>query len=225
MTKPAQPKQDTKKSTDQNLKSLSELAQVTGISAGKIGQAVKEGFVAKTAAGQYQLGPALLGLIRFLDSKASTLPTYDSVSQCAAATGIPASSIKQARRLTKEPFRGTRISLGPLLRAIFEQRGAEDWKALHEQWSAMREKIALDNDLKLRLDKAEVGHAIARGISSIFSELDQQTEVELPPMLKGCDEETIRNRLREAREKLRSSLAAEWSKLMHNGNAKREQRA
>src|SRR5438046_527300 len=86
-----EPAREKAQATDTGLRSLSQLIVLTGVPQGRIMQAVREGFVAATVRGQYQLVPALLGIIKFQNSRADKLPIYDNAAQVFAATGIPES--------------------------------------------------------------------------------------------------------------------------------------
>src|SRR5881394_414834 len=114
--KPQEDKSDT------GLRSLPQLIVLTGVPQGRIMQAVREGFVAATVRGQYQLGPALLGIIKFQNTRQDKLPTYDNAPQCSAATGIPESVIREARRV-KPLGSDNRISLEILLRVMMDRNG------------------------------------------------------------------------------------------------------
>ena len=80
---------------------------------------------------------------------------------------------------------------------------------------ATRAKIERENAVQAgdTLVKSEVGFAIRKGMSSLFSGLDHLCHVELPPDLKGMDEPMIEARLMEAIEQLKNNLRAEWTPL------------
>src|SRR5262245_10311219 len=98
--------------------SLSEVVKRTGLTTGQVQQALKEGDISASVKRKYRPTATLLGLIKFLAKRVGTLPTYDSMSQCASETGIPLAVIKHVRRTSRQAFTNTRISLGPLLREI-----------------------------------------------------------------------------------------------------------
>ena len=198
--------------------SLSEVAKRTGVSVGMIVQAVKEGFIAASAKRQYLPAPTLLGLIKFLWKRLGTLPSYDNMKQCSAATGIPISIIKRVRRSSREAFQDTRISLGPLLKAVFEEKNEVDYQALKTKCEALIAQIELEKAQGLKLDKNEVSIAIRRAVSEFWFAYDRASELELPPLLKGCDEEAIRKHLVEAGSKMKATINAQLAKYAAAGN-------
>ncbi len=201
--------------------SLSEVAKRSGLSVGMIGQAVKEGFIAVSAKRQYQPAPTLLGLLKFLGKRLGILPSYDNMRQCSAATGIPVSIIKRIRRTSREAFQDTRISLGPLLKAIFEEKNEVDYQALKTKYEALIAQIELEKTQGLKLDKGEVSVAIRSGISAFWFAYDRAAELELPSLLKGCDEEAIRRHLVEAGNKMKAVINAQLAKYAAGGNGEK----
>src|SRR5262245_53789849 len=133
--------------------SLSEVASRCGISIGLATQATKEAFVTPTVKGKYNPAAAILGICKFLAKRAATLPVYDSMAQCASATGIPLAVIKRVRRTARQAFRNTRIELGPLLKAIFATREEVDYQALETKCKALLAQIELERAQGLKLDK------------------------------------------------------------------------
>ena len=238
--------------------SLSEVAKRTGVSVGMIGQAVKEGFIAVSAKRQYQAAPTLLGLLKFLGKRLGTLPSYDNMKQCSAATGFPVSIIKRIRRTSREAFQDTRISLGPLLkekigalwvdklqapqravaayqeilqlipnhpktvrvlRDLFAQAG--DYQALETKCKALLAQIELEKAQGLKLDKGEVGIAIRRAMGALWFGYERMAELELPSLLVGCGEETIRRHLVEAGNRLKATLSDELAKYAAGGKGEK----
>src|SRR5262249_7155627 len=132
-----------------------------------------------------------------------TLPTYDSMAQCAAETGIPLGLIKQVRRTSRQAFQNTRISLQVLLREIFTAKREVDYAALETKCNALLAQIELEKAQGLKLDKNEVSIAIRRGVSEFWFAYDRAAELELPPLLAGCREDAIRRHLVEAGTKMK----------------------
>jgi len=70
-----------------------------------------EGWFPKATEGRYQLVPTIQGLLRYYrEREQSTIiqDAYDSIGACAAATGIPVSTLKHAKRQGCSAFRGSR---------------------------------------------------------------------------------------------------------------------
>src|SRR5881394_2406963 len=157
--KPQEDKSDT------GLRSLPQLIVLTGVPQGRIMQAVREGFVAATVKGRYQLGPALLGIIKYFNSRADILPTYDNAAQCSAMTGIPVDVITQARKVKLlGPGGDNRISLAALLQVMFESRG-ENWTEMQSKFSALREKRRFEQEDGMWIEKSEASQTIKRGLA------------------------------------------------------------
>ncbi len=214
---PTEPPPKQSKAT--GLKSLSELVVLTGVRAGTIVQAVREGFVAATVRGQYQLGPALLGLIKFLFSREGKLPIYDNTAQCSEMTGIPVVAIKAARKQGKIGQDSSSISLAMLLKVLFE-KDSENWVEMRNKFAALAEKDAYELQTGKSFAADVVAHTIKRGLADLFRLMDQRSNVDLPPVLKGMDEAGMQAELVRSDERLKKKLAVEWKPLMRNGEAK-----
>ncbi len=194
--------------------SFSEIVKRTGVSTGLLQIAIKEGYVSATVRHKYQPANTLLGLIKFFQARHGKLPTFDNAEQCAAATGIPLAMIKAVRKRSQAAFVGKRIDLGKLLRDLFIVREERDWRQVREQAEAEVAEINARIRKNEILEKSEVKDAINRAMSKLFLALNQGSEVGLPPLLKGCDEVTIRNHLLSRDNDLKTSLTAEWGKLL-----------
>lgn len=202
-------------SSNSELRSLSDMMKLTGLGIGKFQQAAKEGFISSNSKKQYPQGATLLGMIKFLSSKAETLPSYDNVSQCSAATGIPVAVIKNTRRKSKQGFTNQMVQLGPLLRAIFESDALEnqDWKKHKEKHDALLAEIKFKDADKKTLDRDDASMAIRRGVSIIFSSLYRYAQIEWPPQLKGLVEHEISAKLTEGIRTFETEAKAELLKF------------
>src|SRR6266576_1824883 len=166
-----------KSQSDSGLRSLPQLIVLTGVPQGRIMQAVREGFLVAAVKGKYQLGPALLSIIKFLNSRADKLPTYDNAAQCSAMTGIPVDVITQARKIKLlGPGGDNRISLETLLQVMFESRG-ENWTEMQSKFSALREKRRFEQEDGMWIEKSEASQTIKRGLAGVFRMLDQRSNV------------------------------------------------
>jgi len=194
---------------------MSEILKLTGLGIGTIQQAVKEGFVTRTKDKRYPLGATFLGLIKYLDKNQSALPIYDNVSQCSAATGIPSSVIKNARRKSKNGFTNQMVQLGPLLRAIFESDDLNelDWKKHKEKHDALLSEIKVKEASKRTLDRDETSAAIRRGVAIIFNSLYRAAQIEWPPQLKGLPESEISQNLVDGIRRFEADAKAELLKF------------
>jgi|SRR2546426_2535390 len=197
--------------------SLAQLVAATGVSAGHIARAAKLGHVKSAARGQYEFGPALLGLVRYQQAHWDQLPTYDNAAQCSAATGIPVPVIKQARRAIQLGHGGS-IALGPLLKAIFESHG-ENWTEMQNKFAALRERSRFERENGEVLEKSETSHAIKHGLAGLFRRMEQRSNVDLPPALVGLNAAEIQRELVRSDDELKSNLVKDWALLARNGEA------
>ena len=181
-------------------------------------QAVREGFVAATVRGQYQIGPALLGIIKFLNSRQDKLPIYDTPAQCSSMTGIPLGAIRQARRI-KQLGSNNLISLDILLRVLFADNG-ENWTEMQSKFAALRQKQLYEQENGMWIAKSEAAHTIKRGLAGFFRSLEQRSNVDLPPTLVGLEASEIQRELVKSDDELKNNLLKEWSLLARNGEAK-----
>lgn len=192
--------------------SLSELCKLLSapnapLTQGKVAQAIKEGFVTKSAKGLYSLAPTLVGLVKYLLTHHGEPPIYENVGQCSSETGIPLSLIKSVRRGSKSAFIKNRIHLLPLLKEIFERTdGDEDWKKVREKADAEFAVVRAQRAKEETVSKDDAGAAVARAVSAFWFSLDRVAEIEAPADLKGCSEVEIRQRLIAMFAKVKQSL-------------------
>lgn len=201
-----------------DLRTMAELVAETGLSAARIAMAARGGFIAQTVRGRYDRIPTLLGLIRYGESCRGQLPVYDNAAQCSSATGIPIATINQAKRKSSLGT-SSNISLSILLGVLFSQNG-ENVSEGKDKYSLLREKQRYEKEAGLLIPKSDVAHDVKRGLSVLFRQLDQRSNVDLPPALKGLDAAEIQQELVKADEELKSVLMREWSALMRNGEVK-----
>lgn len=200
--------------TRETTRTLAELVTETGVSPGKFQQASKEGFIASNSKKQYPHIETLVGMVKFLATRADSLPVYDNIDQCSAATGIPPGVIKAMRKKSKDAFNNRGILLGPLLKQIFGSDDDTDWGEHKKKWDAIQSEVKGKEALGETLSKEAVGQSIRRGISGFFFQFDRIAEIELPPALKGRDEVGIRDGLIAAGKKLKSVVTAELNRYM-----------
>lgn len=101
---------------------IAHLARLSGLTDRRLRELAVEGWFPKAVEGQYQLVPTIQGLLRYYREREQSRvmqDAYDSIGACAAATGIPVSTIKHAKRNGCSAFRGSRVYLAALLRWLF----------------------------------------------------------------------------------------------------------
>jgi hypothetical protein len=114
--------------------SRENLSKLSGLTIAKLRQIASEGFFPKEIDGEYRASEAIAGIFRFFREKSETLPVYDSLEQCAGATGIPIGVLKSAKRKGSTAFRSNRVHLEALLRFLFDPKnGNGDHGTMHEE--------------------------------------------------------------------------------------------
>lgn len=142
---------------------------------------------------------------------------YDTMAACSSALKIPLSLLKSAKRAGCPAFDGSgRVRVLPLLEWIFS-RGDDVEKV---NWSEHGKKFdALIKEVKY---KRQVGDVISREnvvtgaqeiMGMLFSELDRLFCLEFPPLAKGLDEVSIRQRSELSISKLKGSLQLRFEKM------------
>src|SRR5436190_8371452 len=136
--KEKQEKQVEAKPDDGALRSLSQVAKIVGLPPMTVVQATREGFVTVDTKHRYHVGQAIRDLFRYFLDLCMRLPVYENMHRCHAATGIPLSVIKSAKRGATKLGTASRIDLGALLKEIFAESKEQDWRALREKREALR---------------------------------------------------------------------------------------
>lgn len=121
------------------------LAVLTGLSDRRLRQLAKEGFFPSPERGLYDLPKTISGLFRYYRESSQRLPIFDSLEQCAAATGIPRAVLKGAKQLGCEAFVSSRIRLDALLKFLFDpQRNKQESGTIQE---FQKKKVAEESRL------------------------------------------------------------------------------
>lgn len=150
------------------------------------------------------------------------LPVYSSMQECAGATPIPLSLLKQAKRSGCAAFKWNRVDLAEFLKWLFSEQGqnaggeasGKDWSNELKMWLAKRAKIAHDRDARLTLSIDQARHDINAGSAFYFAHWDRMTD-ELPAVLKGLDAVAIRERFRSEGEKFKADLRVHFTKTIN----------
>jgi len=184
---------------------------VPGLTVGDVQQATKEGYLSSDSKHRYHGGRALVGLVQHYKVRTTRLPTYDNAHACSAATGIPLTLIKSARR-SGDVLRSGHIDLEKLLRHIFSRRKEQDWRALREKCDALTAEANMQQARGEVLDKAETGAAIRRAVSAFWFALQRAAELEMPPILKGKDEAAVRAEMLAMAGRMKKTIFADLEK-------------
>jgi hypothetical protein len=141
------------------------------------------------------------------------------MQQAAAATGIPLSAFKAAKRGGCRAFDHSRVHLAAFLAWWFAQGGDtnDDWRGRYERARAMREEVKLEEDKKRTIDRGAVSDAIAAAVAAWRSAADRIFCSELPAVLKGADEKSIKARCKHELENLYAELRERFQRLDEKG--------
>jgi len=159
----------------------------------------------------------------FAEAEKIPLPVFNSQDQCAACTGIPLATIKEAKRGGCSAFKQHRVDLALLLKWLFAQdESAINWGTRLDEYKAKREKLKLDADEQKVIDRGEVTFAVGKAMATLFSNIDNQFGSLLPPVLKGLDEAGIQQRLTATSEIFKQAVREELKKFVDVDKPKSE---
>lgn len=128
-----------------------------------------------------------------------TWPTFDSIKQASAATGISPSIWSLAKAEGCPAFRHGRIHVGEFLPWFFSQKktrvklpaGFSSWRDHLNYISSERQTLALKKDRGTVLDKDGVSFGLDRGISQLFNAIRQTFINQMPAQVVGMTEVQI----------------------------------
>lgn len=120
------------------------------------------------------------------------LPVFDSMTQCAGATGIPLPILRRAKRAGCDAFTaGSRVALGPLLHYLFGDAASHDgvcnWSDELRKWQARRQEQAWQERAHELIERSRVITFFAALATRQKDILRQRLENELPARMAGVD--------------------------------------
>lgn len=197
---------------DLNAIPIAQLARLSGLTDRRLRELASEGWFPKSVDGHYQLVPTIQGLLRFYREREQSRimqDAYDSIGACAAATGIPVSTIKHAKRQGCSAFRSSRVYLAPLLRWMFEspdrQRANYDQeRAQHVLLQNAKLKVELRHLKRELIPVDEVTHLgaeLGAAIRKVVARLHRTA-----PSLEGQATPIIEARLKEEEDDILKQL-------------------
>ncbi len=192
--------------------SVEQLVKLSGLTDRRLRELAAEGWFPKAVNGQYQLVPTIQGLLRsYREGERSRvmLDAYYSIGACAAATGIPLSTIKHAKRQGCAAFRGSRVYLGALLRWLFEspERSLVNYdqeRAQHIILQNAKLKVELRNLKRELIPVEEVTHLgaeLGAAIRKVVTRVHRTA-----PSLEGQSVAVIEARLKEEEDDILTQL-------------------
>lgn len=160
----------------------------------------------------------------------NTLPVYNSMKECAAATGIPEEIQREAKAEGCDAFRYNRVHLALLLPFIWKERAAPEMaeqdadgvekprtiRQWLEYYKMSRERRRDSVEAGEIIDKSEVREGIQKAVSIYFGQLEKMIR-EMPPVIRGMDERGIAAEMRKSIDHIRSDVKARFEELEKAG--------
>lgn len=198
-----------------------QLIRLSGLTDRRLRELAREGWLPVPENGRYPLVGAIQGLLRYYrekDEKRSLQESYDSITACAAATGIPSTAIKHAKRSGSEAFRGSRVYLAPLIRWLFETPNRspvnyEQEKAQHVVLQNAKLKVQIRELKRELIPVEEVSHLGAELGSAIRTVVTRLHRV--APSLVGHPVEIVEARLKDEEDEVLKQLHTIDERLRH----------
>jgi hypothetical protein len=193
-----------------------KLSQLTGFSLIELAGLARKGYFPKANDGLYEQTRSIQGcFLAYKDrlQAAGTLPQYESMGQCSAATGIPHSVLKAAKKKSGA-FKAHRIFLEPLLKWIFSKESdGTDWGERFKRAQALIEEHKLaERDHKI-LNKDDATFAASKIMALLFASLDRRSD-QMPAILQGMNAPQIKEKLAQADGLLKAALRTEFGALL-----------
>jgi hypothetical protein len=197
---------------DANAITSAQLARLSGLTDRRLRELASEGWFPKAIDGRYQLVPTIQGLLRYYREREQSRimqDAYDSIGACAAATGIPVSTLKHAKRQGCSAFRGSRVYLAALLRWMFESPDRsrvnyDQERAQHVVLQNAKLKVELRQLKRELLPVDEVTHLgaeLGSAIRKVITRLHRTA-----PSLDGQNVAVIEARLKEEEDDILKQL-------------------
>ena len=188
------------------------LARLSGLSERHLRRLAKEGWIPEPRQNLYALVPTIQGLLRYYrerEQQRTIQDSYDSLGACAAATHIPVTTLKHAKRQGCAAFRGSRIYLAAFIQWFFEspersQVNYDQERAQHVVLQNAKLKVEL-RQLKRELlpaeDVKQLGAELGAAIRKVLTRLHR-----LAPSLVGHPVDVIEARLKEEEDGVLAQL-------------------
>lgn len=191
---------------------IAQLARLSGLTDRRLRELAAEGWIPRAVEGHYELAPAIQGLLRYYREREHSRvmqDAYDSLGACAAATGIPVSTLKHAKRNGCSAFRGSRVYLAALLRWLFS---SPDRSLINYDQERAQQVVLQNAKLKVELRQlkrelipveevthlgAELGAAIRKVVTRVHR---------TAPSLEGQTVAVIEARLKEEEDDILKQL-------------------
>ncbi len=180
-----------------------QLSRLSGLTERRLRELSAEGWLPKPANGVYQLVPAIQGLLRYYrerEQQRTLQDCYDSIGSCAAATGVPVTTLKHAKRRGCAAFRGSRVYIAQFIRWFFE---SPDRSAINYDQERAQHVVLQNAKLKVEIRQlkrelipadeiARVGAELGAAIRKVVTRLHRTA-----PSLEGQPVATIEARLKD----------------------------
>jgi hypothetical protein len=189
-----------------------QLARLSGLTDRRLRELSAEGWLPKPVDGTCQLVPAIQGLLRYYrerEQQRTVQEAYDSIGACSAATRIPVTTLKHAKRQGCEAFRGSRVYLAPFLAWFFEtpERSQVNYDQERAQHVVLQNAMLKVELRKLRREVIlveevrRVGAELGAAIRKVVSRLHR-----VAPSIVGLPVEVVETRLKEEEDEILKQL-------------------
>jgi len=157
--------------------------------------------------GFYRTKPGKMGRPRL---PIATMPMFDSLAQCSAATGVPVTALKMAKANGCQAFRSTRVDFGGFIRWWFGAKvDSVDWSKELKKEQTLRERIKREEDQRESINFGKVSRFLQTLVGQhFFGELERMSQ-EWPPVLKGLDERAIHAAIVDQVERMKVNLRSQ----------------
>jgi hypothetical protein len=149
-------------------------------------------------------------------SKIDNSGQYDSMAQMAAATRIPISVLKTAKREGCRFVQHGRCELAVFCEWFFSRTGdSVDWTARSKRGEALLRELRLEIERKETVPFSTVTQFVSDLVGNVFFGELQRLQSEAPANLKGKNEVQIHEWAVEQTEKIKAALGSkldEWQK-------------
>lgn len=126
------------------------------------------------------------------------LPVYDTMSQCAAATGIPLSVLQACKEMGFPAFQSNRVYLFGFLVDYFKKAHPDaitNWLEESRKMDAELKQVKLDTLKKKLLPTHEVDAFHAEIFTILFEDMRNTFVSEMPPLNEGLEakDQSVKN--------------------------------
>lgn len=153
-----------------------------------------------------------------------TLPVYESMAQCHAATGIPITVLKAGK--VKSQTSGSRLDLEKFLRWFFtpgKREDSTDWHTLGKKWTAELKRIEVEEKNKELIPFSLVNNFIGQLYGGMFADMERILKADFPSNMEGLSQLEIFKRGEVESERLKVKYEARLKKWLKENQLEDEE--